>query len=146
MPTGVDSGLDYTPLVPFNNTTPTGGNSLNEDLNVHYEVDIIQPPVYPGQSDQSTLTLSHTVRRHCLDACSHRPGASHDSWCRVGFSVPSTHRTRQTVEFHSQILLLGSRTEKIRLVANMAHDDGDRRDILSVVFLGLFALFLPQRW
>ena len=30
--------LNYTSLVPYNETIPTGGNSLIEDLNVHYEV------------------------------------------------------------------------------------------------------------
>ena len=36
---GVDlSRLNYTSLVPYNESIPTGGNSLTEDLNVHYEV------------------------------------------------------------------------------------------------------------
>ena len=30
--------LNYTSFVPYNETIPTGGNSLIEDLNVHYEV------------------------------------------------------------------------------------------------------------
>ena len=35
---GVDLGaLNYTTQVPYNETIPTGGNSLLEDLNVHYE-------------------------------------------------------------------------------------------------------------
>ena len=36
---GVDlNRLNYTALVPYNETIPTGGDSLIEDLNVHYEV------------------------------------------------------------------------------------------------------------
>ena len=36
---GIDlNRLNYTSLVPYNETIPTGGNSLIEDLNVHYEV------------------------------------------------------------------------------------------------------------
>lgn len=36
---GVDlNALNYTTLVPYNETIPTGGNSLTEDLNVHYDV------------------------------------------------------------------------------------------------------------
>ena len=36
---GVDLGaLNYTTLVPYNETIPTGGNSLTQDLNVHYDV------------------------------------------------------------------------------------------------------------
>ena len=36
---GIDlNRLNYTSLVPNNETIPTGGNSLIEDLNVHYEV------------------------------------------------------------------------------------------------------------
>lgn len=30
-------GLPYVPLVPYNGTTATGGNSLEEDLNVYYQ-------------------------------------------------------------------------------------------------------------
>lgn len=36
---GIDSHkLNYTVLIPYNGTIPTGGDSLLEDLNVHYEV------------------------------------------------------------------------------------------------------------
>lgn len=36
---GVDlNALNYTTLVPYNETIPTGGNSLTQDLNVHYDV------------------------------------------------------------------------------------------------------------
>ena len=36
---GVDvNALNYTSLVPYNETIPTGGNSLTQDLNVHYNV------------------------------------------------------------------------------------------------------------
>ncbi|KAL9131248.1 MAG: hypothetical protein Q9217_000790 [Psora testacea] len=35
---GVDlNTLNYTRLVPYNETMPTGGNSLTDDLNVHYD-------------------------------------------------------------------------------------------------------------
>ena len=29
--------LDYIPLVPYNGTIPTGGDSLNDNLNVFYQ-------------------------------------------------------------------------------------------------------------
>ena len=36
---GIDLGaLNYTAQVPYNETNPEGGNSLIQDLNVHYEV------------------------------------------------------------------------------------------------------------
>ena len=36
---GVDvNALNYTALIPYNDTIPTGGNSLIQDLNVHYQV------------------------------------------------------------------------------------------------------------
>lgn len=36
---GIDLGaLNYTVQVPYNETIPTGGNSLLQDLNVHYDV------------------------------------------------------------------------------------------------------------
>lgn len=30
--------INYTTQVPYNETIPTGGNSLVQDLNVHYQV------------------------------------------------------------------------------------------------------------
>lgn len=30
--------LNYTVLVPYNESSPTGGDSLTQNLNVHYEV------------------------------------------------------------------------------------------------------------
>lgn len=36
---GGDTGLlNYTVLVPYNETIATGGDSLTQNLNVHYEV------------------------------------------------------------------------------------------------------------
>jgi len=35
---GVNLRLNYTQLVPYNESIPTGGNSLTENLNVHYDV------------------------------------------------------------------------------------------------------------
>ena len=32
------SALNYTVLIPYNGTTDTGGNSLEQDLNVFYNV------------------------------------------------------------------------------------------------------------
>ena len=38
---GGDTGLlNYTVLVPYNETAATGGDSLNQNLNVHYEVGV----------------------------------------------------------------------------------------------------------
>lgn len=33
-----DSSGDYVPLVPYNGTIATGGDSLTEDLNIYYNV------------------------------------------------------------------------------------------------------------
>ena len=48
MPNGVGSpdlsSLNYTVLVPYNGTIPTGGDSLNDNVNVFYEVSFgLQP-------------------------------------------------------------------------------------------------------
>lgn len=32
------STTNYVPLVPYNGSGPTGGNSLNDNLNIYYEV------------------------------------------------------------------------------------------------------------
>ena len=38
---GGDNGLlNYTVLVPYNETIPTGGDSLTQNLNIHYQVGI----------------------------------------------------------------------------------------------------------
>jgi hypothetical protein len=34
------SNLNYTVLIPYNGTIPTGGDSLTENLNVFYNVNI----------------------------------------------------------------------------------------------------------
>ena len=39
--------LNYTVFVPYNGTIPTGGNSLTEDLNVHYNVRLL-PSLHSG--------------------------------------------------------------------------------------------------
>ena len=39
---GVDlNTLNYTTFVPYNESIPTGGNSLTQDLNVHYDVRLL---------------------------------------------------------------------------------------------------------
>ena len=51
---GVDlDTLNYTALVPYNETIPTGGNSLIQDLNVHYEVTLL-PPSFIAATDSLT--------------------------------------------------------------------------------------------
>lgn len=44
----------YVPLIPYNGTTDTGGNSLTDDLNVFYEVDIQNPD---SKVDGSLMSL-----------------------------------------------------------------------------------------
>jgi len=52
---GVDllTGLNYTTHVPYNETLPTGGNSLVQDLNIHYDVES------PVTGAEGTLALTH---------------------------------------------------------------------------------------
>jgi len=33
--------LNYIPLVPYTGSSPTGGDSLTEDLNIYYQVSIV---------------------------------------------------------------------------------------------------------
>ena len=33
-----NNDLNYVKLIPYNGTSPTGGNSLTEDLNVYFQV------------------------------------------------------------------------------------------------------------
>lgn len=81
---GADTALlNYTILVPHNETIPTGGNSLTQNLNVHYEVCISR--LYCTLLLK--LTRGPSVRRYRLDACLDRPRLTHDSWCRVWISI-----------------------------------------------------------
>lgn len=41
--------LNYTILVPFNESLPTGGDSLTENLNIHYEVRCHPSPAAMGK-------------------------------------------------------------------------------------------------
>ncbi len=61
---GGDAGaLNYTVLVPidYDGSTPTGGNSLNSNLNVHYEVFSFTSGVYDRDTDVDiySLVISH---------------------------------------------------------------------------------------
>ena len=35
------AGLNYTILVPYNGSIPTGGDSLNDNLNIFYTVSVV---------------------------------------------------------------------------------------------------------
>ena len=77
---GVDlDTLNYTTFVPYNETIPTGGNSLIQDLNVHYEVPLTPPP-HPSHPPTHLTTLGWRYR---LDAHLHRARLTHDSRRRV---------------------------------------------------------------
>lgn len=43
------NNLNYTVYVPYNESIPTGGDSLTENLNVHYEVSCHRPPEVMGK-------------------------------------------------------------------------------------------------
>ena len=48
------SALNYTVLIPYNGTTDTGGNSLEQDLNVFYNVCGLLLRLDPVGAAQST--------------------------------------------------------------------------------------------
>lgn len=75
---GVDLGdLNYTSLVPYNETLPTGGNSLTQDLNVHYEV---WKTSSLFKKNRLTVPLGWRYR---MDAHVHSPRLADDSWSWV---------------------------------------------------------------
>ncbi len=37
MPSPINDNLPYSPLVPYNSSLPTGGDSLTQDLNLYYQ-------------------------------------------------------------------------------------------------------------
>lgn len=79
---GGDAGvLNYTALVPvtYNGSTPTGGDSLVENLNVHYQVGASTL----GMMETTRLISLLAVRRYRVDAHIDCAGAAHDSWCGV---------------------------------------------------------------
>ncbi len=55
---GVDlNALNYTILVPYNGTVPTGGDSLHEDLNIFYNVGFSPSP---STTSSKLTTLSQS--------------------------------------------------------------------------------------
>jgi hypothetical protein len=70
------AGPPYVSLVPYPTGLPvTGGDSLNEDLNIYYEVsDSLDQFMEPEE-----LTRMED-RQHRMDAHVHRIGLAHDSW------------------------------------------------------------------
>ena len=48
-------GLNYTILVPYNGTVPTGGDSLTEDLNLFYTVRAIS--IYGRAVEGADMTI-----------------------------------------------------------------------------------------
>ena len=71
---GGDAGaLNYTVLVPidYDSSTPTGGNSLNSNLNIHYEVCNFTDDVQDRDTDVDIYSLvishgcSHPLRWCC---------------------------------------------------------------------------------
>ena len=76
---GVDlTALNYTTLIPYNETISTGGNSLVQDLNVHYQVCLFSACLMSPPSDVVILG-----RRYRVDAHVYRSRLTHDSWCWV---------------------------------------------------------------
>jgi len=67
-----DAG-DFVPLVPYNGTSPTGGDSLMVDLNVYYQV---SPVCNPSAAN----TNNELVWRHCMDYHVNYFGLVDDSW------------------------------------------------------------------
>lgn len=79
---GGDAGvLNYTALVPvtYDGSTPTGGNSLVENLNIHYQVRASTV----GMMETTRLMFVFAVGRYRVDAHIDGAGAAHDSWCGV---------------------------------------------------------------
>lgn len=73
------SDTNYVPLVSYNGTVPTGGDSLRDNLNIYYEVRWeFWSHVACDYTDQ------RAERRHCLDIGIHRTSLTHDSRRRVG--------------------------------------------------------------
>lgn len=81
---GDTGSLNYTVLIPYNESNPTGGDSLKNNLNVHYQV-----RVELGQQPEPFLWLTFvncTVRRYCLAPRCDATRVAHDSWSWVSGS------------------------------------------------------------
>lgn len=81
------NNLNYTVHVPYNESVPTGGDSLTQDLNVHYEVSCNAPPHWRTKSIANGMNL---VGRYRLDDRSHCARVAHDSWCWVRLQMEDT--------------------------------------------------------
>lgn len=126
---------------PYNGTSPTGGDSLTENLNIHYEVRNHSDP--PSPQNLLCANRDTIVWRYRLDARINRPCPSHDTWRWVCHCFLPLHVFAQSGQVadtpHPQILLLRPGAKKVGLVFNMAVHDVSRSDLLSVVLLGIFS-------
>lgn len=103
----------YVPLIPYNGTTDTGGNSLTNDLNVFYEVNIQKPE--PNVDEPLTILQE---RRYSMAHHSYSIGPSHDPRC--------------------WLLLFWARSSKVSTLSYLAFSYGNSSRFLPVVLLGLF--------
>ena len=118
------SELPYVPLQTWHGDSPTGGNSLTQDLNVYYEVrQWISRSLIIGFRG---LTCLHPVWRYRVDTNRDRPCPAHDSG--------------------RGILLLRVSSKEISSVPVVAFCDGSRGRVLPMVLLGLLPCLLTQRW
>jgi hypothetical protein len=102
----------------YNGTSPTGGDSLTEDLNVYYE-----------SGDIAWMITATALVLLMI------PG--------VGY-VHSLHLIFKLID--TQFLLLWPSPSKVRPLPHMAFRYGNSRNMLPMVFLGLLSHILPLRW
>ena len=75
--------LNYTIKVPYNGTIPTGGDSLNADLNVFYDVGLLSllSPAELSTKDPSYFRLHYRNRSlyiTCRNSCYRGQDADHE--------------------------------------------------------------------
>lgn len=88
--------LNYTILIPYNASIPTGGDSLADNLNLYYTVGLFpyreNDPCCPLSAFELTVDgFERTVWRPGMDHDLFRIGPSYDSRCWVRDSHRSSH-------------------------------------------------------
>ena len=131
----MDDVLSLT--LPYNGTIPTGGDSLTQNLNVYYEVSILLPSTIITHADMPSSSPATSP------GCS-QPPLSFCSWSlALGKSTYIRMPSHRPYSSSSQVLLLRPGTPKVSLVPGLGHSHGCRRNVVSMVLLGLLTRILP---
>lgn len=125
--------LPYVPLVPYNDSTATGGNSLTTDLNVYYQSGDIAWWVV------LSFTSQHSNRRFIVRSLS-SPMISTD----LGKQDDHVDSARPAHDSRRRLLLLGACTTQICSIFDLFISLGNGCGLFPMVLLGILLVLFAR--